>query len=255
MKLYNNLKNIFPKPFKINVYYGIIKFRSYFDLGNTVACNICDKHYSNFADFNNRRNVMCPNCFSLERHRLLYDYLKTQTDIFSGGKHILHFAAEKCLAKVLEKNNDYLTADLMNQFIHLIEVKPKYIMSVTNISFDDNLFDYVICNHVLEHVQNDILAISQIYSVLKPGGQAILQVPINFSSKITLEEISLTRKERRMLYGSPDHIRYYAEGDYLERLSSAGFSVAIADYEFSDDIDKHKIDQDEKIYLIRKPIN
>jgi SAM-dependent methyltransferase len=124
---------------------------------------------------------------------LLYLYLKNRTEVFAKPQRILHFAPEKCLAVKLRayQADNYVTADTMDQFISLIEVKPDRVMSVTDIKEPDQTYDVVICSHVLEHVPDDQRALREIYRVLKPGGFALILVPINAGAQETLEDLSV----------------------------------------------------------------
>jgi ubiquinone/menaquinone biosynthesis C-methylase UbiE len=126
--------------------------------------------------------------------------------------------------KPFEKQHDtgYVTADLESP---LAKVK----MDIHRMPFPDNTFDAVLCNHVLEHVADDILAMREILRVMKPGGWAILQVPF-FSPvpEITQEDPSISDSHQRELeYGQDDHVRKYGK-DYAVRISSSGLK-AIAD--------------------------
>ena len=115
------------------------------------------------------------------------------------------------------KNLDYTTADLDSPIadIHL---------DVTNINLPDNTYDVVICNHVLEHVDNVDKAFSEIKRILKLGGWAILMVPIN-PNVDTFEDSSVTDpKERERLFGQYDHVRQFGR-DYADILQKAGFTV------------------------------
>ena len=208
--------------------------------GTKQLCNICGKGFERFAPFHGYPNRMCPNCLSLERHRILYYYLSHETSMLSqtGGLSILHFAPEKSLYDTINSIEGvrYETADLMIQFMPDIEVEPKHKMSITDIEFPDESFDYFISNHVLEHVPNDAEAMQEIYRVLKPGGSALLQVPINDGATETLEDPNLTRLQRREQYGAQDHLRYYAKDDFADRLRAQGFTRVDA-LEFTDKMD------------------
>lgn len=133
----------------------------------------------------------------------------------------MHVAPELCMMDAFEKQHQerYITTDLESP---LAKVKA----DIHDLPFDENIFDVAICNHVLEHVANDIKAMKEIYRVLKPGGWAILQVP--FFSPLpekTQEDITIQDPyERERLFGQNDHVRKYGK-DYAERLRSAGFKV------------------------------
>lgn len=198
-----------------------------------------------------RLNATCPRCFSLDRERLLYLFLKTKRHyIFEENIKLLHVAPEKQLRRVFmsHSNIDYLTADMCSP---LADIK----MDITNIEQDDNTFDFVICNHVLEHIQDDAKAISELFRVLKPGGTAILQAPISYSIQKTIEDPSITdTKEREKLFGQSDHVRIYGK-DYKERLERIGFSVNVDDFIAELDqyvVHKYALLRDEKIYVCSK---
>ncbi|MFN7373073.1 MAG: class I SAM-dependent methyltransferase, partial [Cyclobacteriaceae bacterium] len=152
-----------------------LKIVGLFYRGNAVECPVCGHTYRKFLPYgriNPRPNALCPNCLSLERHRLIWLYLKQKTDFFQRHQQVLHIAPEHCFIKPFEQRHGagYITADLESP---LAKVK----MDIHEMPFAENQFDVVLCNHVLEHVQDDIKAMREIQRVLKPGGYAILQVP------------------------------------------------------------------------------
>lgn len=201
-----------------------MKIVGFFYSGDAVQCTVCEKTYKKFLPYgriNPRSNALCPNCLSLERHRLIWYYLKNHTSFFKEKLHILHIAPEACFIDRFEKihGDQYITADIESP---LAKVK----MDIHQIPFEENTFDLVLCNHVLEHVENDIKAVSEIQRVLKPGGFAILQVPF-FPPlpKETIEDTTITdKREREKLFGQDDHVRKYGL-DYPKRLERAGLKV------------------------------
>ena len=191
--------------------------------GNNVTCPVCDISYRKFLPYgrlNPRENALCPDSLSLERHRLMWLYLKDKTNFFSDNLKVLHIAPEICFIDIFKKMNnlDYTTADLESP---LAEVK----MDVHEIPFEDHSFDVVFCNHVMEHVDDDIKAMSEINRVLKKGGWAIIQSPQDYSRTETLEDPSITDpKERERVYWQSDHVRLFGL-DYGQRLEKGGFKV------------------------------
>jgi len=186
--------------------------------GNTVQCPVCNHRYREFLPYGRisvRKNALCPNCLSLERHRLIFVYLKNETDFFTSKKSVLHIAPELCFMKQFEaKHGDtYITADIESP---LAKVK----MDIHEMPFADKQFDYV-----LEHVRDDIQAMQEIKRVLKPGGQAILQVPFfNPIPEKTFEDPSITdKREREKIFGQDDHVRKYGN-DYPDRMKQAGLT-------------------------------
>lgn len=171
-----------------------------------------------------RANARCPRCGSLERHRLMYLYFRQETNIFTDPVKLLHFAPEACFVDVFsgQSNIDYLPVDIdgSNPFI-------KEQVDIQDIRYPDNSFDVVYCSHVLEHVPDDRKALLELYRVLKTGGWAILQVPINAGSETTLEDPGINTPElRSRFYGQHDHVRYYGL-NYAQRLQEAGFNVKV----------------------------
>jgi len=169
-----------------------------------------------------RKHALCPICGSSDRERLLYLYLLHKTDIFKKTERLLHVAPESRMADIFrtQVNIDYLTADISPKDV-MVE------MDITNIRYPDDSFDVIICNHVLEHVIDDGKAMSELFRTLKPGGWAILQVPISLTLKNTYEDFSITNiKGREKTFGQGDHVRIYAK-DYQDRLAQAGFKVHV----------------------------
>ena len=121
----------------------------------------------------------------------------------------------------------------------------------------NNFFDLILCNHVLEHIVEDKLAMMEIYRVLKPNGTAVLQVPIETSNSKTLEETMITsQKERNEKFGQYDHVRLYGN-DYFKRLESIGFKVEKNFYakKFNkEEIKKYGLNENEIIPICKKLI-
>lgn len=189
--------------------------------GRNVQCPICDHRYRQFLPYgriNPRPNALCPHCQSLERHRLIWLYLREQTDFFARPQHVLHVAPEHCFMHPFQKQHGdaYITADIESP---LAKVK----MDLHQIPFAENTFDVVLCNHVLEHVADDIQAMREIHRVLKPGGYAILQVPFFHPvPETTYEDATVTEpRAREKAFGQADHVRKFGR-DYADRIKRAG---------------------------------
>ena len=172
-----------------------------------------------------RDNCLCPICGSVDRERLLLLFLRQRTSLFSHPTRLLHFAPEPQLRAEIarHRNVEYTTADLNRD-----DVSAR--VDITDIRFPDASFDAIICNHVLEHIPDDLKAMKELRRVLKPGGWGILQVPISYLLKETYEDPSIvTTEAREQAFGQYDHVRIYAR-DYADRLSSAGFRVEQFDW-------------------------
>jgi len=192
-----------------------------FYAGKDVECPVCNHTYRKFLPYgriNPRSNALCPHCLSLERHRLIWLFLRERTNFFTQPLDVLHVAPEQCFMKAFEKRHGekYITADIESP---LAKVK----MDIHHMPFADRTFDVVLCNHVLEHVDNDIQAMSEIHRVLKPNGFCILQVPF-FSPvpAVTIEDPSITSpREREKHFGQDDHVRKFGK-DYAQRINRSG---------------------------------
>ena len=172
-----------------------------------------------------RQNALSPSTLSLERHRLLWLYLQRETDFFSSPKKVLHIAPEQCFIDRFkkQKNLDYITADLYSP---IVDVKA----DILDLPFNDNSFDVVFCNHVLEHIEDDKKAMQELYRVLKPNGMGIFQVPQDLSLEETYEDFTINSPEERTKhFGQYDHVRVYGK-DYFNRLRAVGFKVNEIDY-------------------------
>jgi SAM-dependent methyltransferase len=220
--------NLFPRPWLIRISMVFMRFAAVFYLGNDVECPVCGGHFRKFLGYGYnqvRPNVLCPKCLSLERHRLLWLYLKNRTDFFTARKKVLHIAPEQCFYKAFRRmsNLTYVTADLESP---LADLK----LDIQHMPLPDDEFDVVICNHVLEHVPDDRQAIREIFRVLKKGGFAILQVPTSYSKEHTYEDPAITDPaERELHFRQKDHYRLYGR-DYLDRLMEAGFHIPEINY-------------------------
>lgn len=221
--------------------------------GKNVQCPVCEHSFKKFLPYGrqSRANALCPNCLALERHRLMYLYLQEKTNFFRENLKVLHVAPEACFIDRFEqmKNLDYITADIESP---LAKVK----MDIHDIPFEANTFDVVFCNHVMEHVDDDIKSMSELHRVLKPDGWGIIQIPIFHPvPETTDEDVSITDPdERERRFGQSDHVRLYGK-DYPERLKKGGFKVTVDDYVLKlpkDQVEKFALPLDEMIYFCEK---
>ena len=222
-------------------------------VGNRFICPCCGWHFRKLLTYGlkPRKNALCPSCGSLERHRLLWLYLKNKTNLFTSHLKVLHIAPEPVFQKFFKSmpNLDYISVDLNSRYAMLN-------MDITNITYEDCLFDVILCSHVLEHVGDDRKAMRELHRVLKPGGWAILQVPFLSVLETTHEDANIkTPDERELAFGLKDHVRTYGL-DYKDRLEDAGFTVNVDQYvkSLSPEIVRvFCLNRDENIYFCTKP--
>lgn len=219
-------QSLIPARHRLPVRLLYFRARSVLFRGDAVHCPCCGGRFSRFLDVGSpRRAAACPRCDSRERQRLLHLYLHERTRLFSDPLRVLHVAPEDCLQPILRglKNLDYLSADLSPGAAMVT-------MDLMDIRFPDESFDVILCSHVLEHVPDDRRAMRELHRVLRPGGWAILQVPVDPSRATTLEDPAVTAPaERAQLFGQSDHVRVYGR-DYAARLREAGFAVQVVPF-------------------------
>ena len=197
-----------------------------------------------------RPNALCPGTLSLERHRLLWLYLDRETHFLNQELKVLHVAPEQVFFRKFKrlKHWDYTTTDLNSPLADVVA-------DICDLPFQNNQYDLILCNHVLEHIPNDLKAMTELYRVLKKGGTLIAQVPLNEESIKPLEDDSITDpRDRTRFFGQYDHVRLYGQ-DYYKRLKSVGFSVErvfLQSQLTTEEIKRYVLPQKEKIPVMRK---
>lgn len=189
--------------------------------GNRVQCPCCERTWRRFQPSWNRPNAICPECNSHERHRGLWLFLdQRHPELLTDPIELLHFAPEECFRRRFEglPQLRWTTADLdapeaMEHF------------DIAAIPHPENRFDAIICSHVLEHVDDDGQAIRELHRVLRPGGWAILMVPMDATAPTTYEDPSIvTPAARKRAFRQEDHVRLYG-WDFIDRVRAGGFDV------------------------------
>ncbi len=227
MKIFKVILNTIPRPLLIKLSYVVRPFIAFYLKGNKYTDPIDNKSFRKFLPYGyqvQRQNVLSPSTLSLERHRLLWLYLTNETDFFTSKKKVLHMAPEQCfLTRFRKLNHDYVTADIDSPIADVTA-------DIINLPFNDNSFDVIFCNHVLEHIQDDTKAMKELFRVMKKGGMGIFQVPQDLNRNVTFEDNSITNpKERAKIFGQYDHVRVYGR-DYFDKLRSIGFEVKEVNY-------------------------
>ena len=244
---------IIPRHYLQHVSHFFLRIFSLFLRGNKFEDPINGKTYRKLLPYGRlkpRENAIAPDSLSLERHRLMWLFLKNKTNFFTDNLKFLHIAPEYCFIKIFKamKNLDYLTADLISPWA---DVK----MDVHDIPFEENTFDVVICNHVLEHVDDADKVMKEFYRVMKSGGWGIFQVPIDYNNSVTIEDRNVTDpRERERLYWQSDHLRLFGR-DYGDKLTAAGFKVTESNFINEIDpklVERYALDKNEIVYYCQK---
>ena len=254
-KLYKFLLNSLPRPLLIRLSYVFRLFAPLLYKGNKVECPVCEKKFRKFLSYGSsvahRENVLCPYDLTLERHRLMWLYLKQESNFFTADSlNVLHIAPEQCFHKTFkkQKNLNYLTGDLVSPIADLH-------FDLHKIPLEDNRFEVIFCNHVMEHVDDALQCMKELHRVLKPGGWGIMQVPLDTTRETTYEDWSITSpEEREKHFWQKDHVRLFGL-DYPQWLEKAGFDVTIGFEKnpLSDEIkERYRLQKNETLYIVHK---
>jgi SAM-dependent methyltransferase len=234
-------------------------FRSLKYLGNKTYCPCCNGSFSKFLEVGPKREPMlCPRCRSNDRDRFFWFYLDKYPNTLQPGMKLLHVSPETIYYKRFNQipGVDYVAGDKFILQFGSTYPKGTVYLDITDMpEYADNTFDFIFCSHVLEYIKEDHKALRELYRVLKPGGKAIISVPIRFGNYKTLEDPTVTDpKEQEKLYGDTGHLRYYGE-DYFERVEAAGFKTEftpVADFISQEMIQKAVIKPKDVVHLCRK---
>lgn len=253
--MFHFLLRVIPRPILITFSLWFSKIAPLLYYGTRYEDPISGKTYRKFLPYGysgraKRKNVLCPGSLSLERHRLLWLYLKQKTDFFTAKHKVLHIAPEQCFYKLFRAmpNLDYTTGDYNSPIadIHF---------DLHNAPFEDNTFSVVFCNHVLEHVEDADKCMRELYRIMKPSGWGIFQVPLDTTRAVTYEDKSITSEaDRELHYWQKDHVRLFGL-DYKDKLAAAGFKVTVEDFvnTIGDELaDRYRLPLGEMIYFCRK---
>jgi hypothetical protein len=210
-------------------------------------CPVCGYH-GMFAPHGNppRMDACCPSCGLLERHRLIHLFCERTTP-FAKADRILHFAPERQLKSYLAaKVGTYETADLKDD-----PTLTHPGLNIENTGLPDSQYDWIICNHVLEHV-NDAKALAEFHRMLKPGAHALITIPVAEGMPHTFEDATINTPEARLLhYGQADHVRYFSR-DVRDRIRAAGFELTEFNPDWPD-VAIYSLSRDSTIFIATKP--
>ncbi len=192
-------------------------------IGNKYQCPVCEKKTRKFIPvFEN--DLMCPHCGSLSRNRRLYHVLLKEF-FLKDNLNVLDFSPSRCLYRKFKgiTSIQYTANDFCGEFM-----ADKH-MDITNMNEPDNSFDLIICYHILEHIKNDIQAMSELFRVLKPGGTAIIQTPFKENDIYENNQIT-SREEQKIHFGQEDHLRIYSVKGLCQRLEQVYFKTEVRTY-------------------------
>ena len=249
---------MFLKKFSRKIYYQ----------GSTYKCPFCKKTARLFVPRRSaskvmkerhivgggsRKNCYCPWCGSKDRERLVWIFLRDRSDLLKKNIKLLHIAPERKLRNVLQeqKSIEYVSGDKFTEGYAYPENTVN--LDLLKLPFKDKLFDWIICNHTLEHIEDDKKAMKEMCRVLKNSGFAVLQAPISYDLEKTEEDSSVVMpKDREKRFGQFDHVRIYGK-DYVQRLTSSGFVVnEIIPAESGIDVERYALNPEERVYLVHK---
>lgn len=218
MGTYSNIKGIIlkviPKQSLFRYEYTFRFFYYLFYAGRRFQCNVCNTKLSNFVALKSDR--LCPRCGSLQRTRRLWQVLNT--GFLNNDAKILHFSPSRSLYRIMKKNPDYLSSDLSGNFLSQVS------LNIKDIDRPNDSFDLIICYHILEHIDDDIKAMKELFRVIKKGGNCIVQTPLK-DGDIYEDETITSPAQRELHFGQSDHVRIYSLEGLKSRLESVGFYV------------------------------
>lgn len=239
-----------PYPVKRAIYFGTLRSRKIWFYGRARYCPVCQSRVRKFypIGYRIRPNAWCPVCGARERQRLVWLYL--QQRFFASDKptgRILHVAPDPMFTFLFDRMGlNHVTADLMKKHVQVN-------LDISAIPIGENAFDLVYCSHVLEHVPDDLSAMDEFFRVLKPGGTALVQVPMD--GNVTFEDAAIVTEEERLeRFGHREHVRIYGV-DIEERLVRAGFEteqVVGSDVAPRDALMRLGIPEEEVLFVCRK---
>lgn len=213
----------------------------------TYFCPINQKKYRTFIKDGNL--FLSLGFGARERHRFIWHYIQSNTDLFEKkGISLLHISPEYCFYEKFKKIRDiqYLPVDKFEPGYDYMPLTKDF--DLLNENLEPEKYDFIICNHVLEHIVDDKTAIDNLFLLLKKGGTAIISVPILENNAPTYEDCSIiSPKERRKHFGQWDHVRYYGT-DISKRFENAGFHVKIIHSE------KYFTESEKEMYGIINPL-
>ncbi len=223
-------------------------------LGRRHACPVCGWSFRTFVhgggSFRPRPAGYCPRCNSKGRHRLIWLYMEENPHLMRDVSRLLHVSPHLSLGRRLSSGARFAYVGLDLQSGPHVQVRG----DLTALPFAGESFDTAVCIHVLEHVEDDLGAMTELYRVTKPDGRVIVNVPMSQESR-TLEDATVrTPRQRREMFGEETHVRVYGL-DLVERLGATGFHVeaAVQPSRSSREVVRLGLPSDERSFICTKP--
>lgn len=241
--MYEQLKKLIPKAFIKKNEKLLRNLISIFYRGNKFQCNICGFKMSNFIRLKNT-DKLCPKCGSLARTRKLWDLLESEV----SGKTVLHFSPSLTLKTKMESVHDihYITTDYEGEFAAAKR------LNIESIDEPNDVYDLVICFHVLEHIEHDIKAMEELFRIIRPKGKCIIQTPFKTGEIYENEQIK-TEEDRVIHFGQRDHVRIYSVEGLMKRLEGVGFHTELKEFNVEAD-NTYGFNPSEQIIIAKKPL-
>jgi SAM-dependent methyltransferase len=240
-------------PQKYEKLYYISRLSEVFSMTLPRLCPICGYNgwFLSFGN-QNRAEARCPQCESLERHRLMYLAIIQNGECLVTGKDVLHFAPDRCIAEFVRQTaNKYVATDMSVRkealnYGHGLDLA----LDITRLGLCNDAFDIIICNNVLDEVPNDKFALKEMYRILRPGGMGFITVNLIDGWNTTFEDVNAQAQDRIKYFGHRNTTRYYGR-DFVMRLQQAGFIAEIFQPEFSK-YAQYGLIAGDKLFIARK---
>jgi len=243
IKIKRVLRQLIPKSILVRNELYFRKLYSLFFRGSKYECNICNTKLRKFVLLDTK-NLLCPNCGSSSRDRRLWKLLNPE--FLTKDISILDFSPSRSLYRKIKKHPqiNYQSTDISGDFIADLS------LDITNTQLSDGTYDLIICYHVLEHIEDDLKAMMELYRIVKKDGYGIIQTP--FKEGETYEDFSKTAPTERLKYfGQKDHVRIYSVSGLKSRLEKTGFKVEVRKYS-EETNNYYGLKENEIILIVRK---
>lgn len=231
-----------------------LALRALFFIGTRHVCPCCGWRLRAFTHGGTSCRIRdlgyCPRCNSKARHRRDWLFLEQKTNLFSDELRLLCVSPNYCLSRRFKSMPNLKFFGVSDRWRPNICLR----MNLAATPIRSATFDAVICIHVLEHIDEDRSAMRELFRVLKPGGWAMITVPIRLEQRTFEDPEIMAPEERERAFGEKVHVRLYG-CDLVDRLKEAGFQVHLDLGTGVDEKtrDRHGLRSDEHVFYCVKP--